>query len=85
MPVAAVLLTRLGIVNSGMMRKRRKEAFFGLCVIAAVVTPTTDIFNMLLFVVPMIVLYEISIIASAVVCRRPLRVQEEEIYPNERF
>lgn len=69
MPLAAALLTKLRIINPAMMRSRRREAIFGLCVAAAILTPTTDIFNMLLFVAPMIALYEISILVSAAVVR----------------
>jgi Sec-independent protein secretion pathway component TatC len=48
-----------------MMRARRREAIFGLAVTAAVITPTTDVFNMLIFLAPMLALYEVSILVVA--------------------
>lgn len=83
MPVIAAMLTRVGLITPRLMRRRRKEAFFGLMVIAAVVTPTTDIFNMLLFVAPMIVLYEASILISSLVSRSVPLKPGEEAYYNE--
>jgi sec-independent protein translocase protein TatC len=64
MPVIACLLTKLGLISPKFMRKKRREAILGLTIIAAVITPTTDIFNLAVFLIPMIMLYEISIIAS---------------------
>ncbi|MCB4790288.1 MAG: twin-arginine translocase subunit TatC [Elusimicrobia bacterium] len=63
MPVLSAFLAQAGILRSSFMKRKRKEAFFGLLVIAAVITPTTDIFNMMLFALPMLALYEISILA----------------------
>lgn len=80
MPVIAALLTRLRLISPQLMRKRRKEAFFALMVIAAVITPTTDIFNMLLFAAPMVVLYEISILVSSFMSRSLLQPGEEAYY-----
>jgi len=68
-PVVAGLLTRIGLVQPDGLRKRRKEAFFALCVVAAVITPTTDAFNMLIFVLPMVALYELGIWVSWLLSR----------------
>jgi sec-independent protein translocase protein TatC len=61
LPVAIWLLSRLGIVNSGFLRKKRRYAIAVIFIAAAVITPTTDPFNMTLMALPMIVLYEIGI------------------------
>ena len=71
MPVLSYLLTKLGLVNARILRKKFKYAIVIIFVIAAVITPTTDIFNMSLLAVPMLFLYEISIWISAVARRRP--------------
>lgn len=60
-PVAIWLLTRLGIVNSGFLRRKRRYAIVIIFIVAAVITPTTDPFNMCLLALPMLVLYEIGI------------------------
>jgi len=63
LPVFMVLLAKLGVVNVAFLRKHRKYAFLLAFVIAAVVTPTPDIVNQLLMAGPLVVLYEVSIIA----------------------
>jgi sec-independent protein translocase protein TatC len=82
MPVIAALLTKLRILTPQLMRRKRREAIFALCVIAAVVTPTTDAFNMIIFVLPMIALYEISIIVSGIVYRSILIDSTEVSYDD---
>lgn len=61
MPVLSFLLSRIGILNHRFLRRRFKYAVLIICIIAAIITPTADIFNMLLLAVPMLCLYEISI------------------------
>lgn len=58
------LLSRMGIVSSGFLRKYRRHAIVIILVIAAVITPTSDIFTLLLVSLPMYMLYEISILIS---------------------
>jgi len=61
LPVLIWFLSRLGIVNSAFLRKKRKYAIVVIFVLAAIITPTTDPFNMCLLAIPMVVLYEIGI------------------------
>lgn len=64
LPVVIWLLSRMGIVSSGFLRKYRRHAIVIIHVIAAVITPTSDIFTLLLVSLPMYMLYEISILIS---------------------
>lgn len=64
LPVVIWLLSRMGIVPSGFLRKYRRHAIVIILVIAAVITPTSDIFTLLLVSLPMYMLYEISILIS---------------------
>lgn len=64
LPVVIWLLSRMGIVSSGFLRKYRRHATVIILVIAAVITPTSDIFTLLLVSLPMYMLYEISILIS---------------------
>ena len=64
MPVVAWILTKLNILNAGILRKKRKYAAVIILIAAAIITPTTDPFNMFLLAVPMYMLYEISILIS---------------------
>jgi sec-independent protein translocase protein TatC len=61
MPVFVFFLARVGLVTAGFLRKYYPFALVAILIIAAVITPTTDIFNMLAVAAPMLVLYEISI------------------------
>lgn len=61
MPVLIWILTKLRLVTAGFLRKKRKYAVIIMLISAAIITPTTDPFNMFLLAVPMFILYEISI------------------------
>ena len=68
MPVLSFLLTKIGLINAGMLRRKFPIAIIIIFIVAAVITPTVDAFNMLILAVPMILLYEVSIWISAI-CR----------------
>ena len=61
MPAITYVLARIGIVTAGLMIRTWKISFIVILIVAAVVSPTNDIPNMLLFALPMVVLYIISI------------------------
>ena len=61
MPVLSFILTKLGVINSRTLRKKYKYAIVIIFVVAAVITPTPDAFNMSFLALPMLCLYEISI------------------------
>jgi sec-independent protein translocase protein TatC len=69
MPVVAYFLAKVGVLRPGPLAKNRKFAFFAVVVLAAFITPTPDMFNMSLMAGPMYLLYEISILVSALVWR----------------
>jgi sec-independent protein translocase protein TatC len=60
MPVLLTLLGRVGIITSKQLREVRRYAIVGITAVAAVLTPP-DIFSMVSLVVPLVLLYEISI------------------------
>ncbi len=72
-PVVTGLLTSIGLLNPRILRQNRKIVVFVLFIIAAVMTPTTDVFNMLLFALPMIVLFEIAILLSSLIFKAKLK------------
>jgi sec-independent protein translocase protein TatC len=61
MPVLVFTLTRLGLVNARMLVRNIKYAVLVIFVIAAVITPTSDVVTQSLMAAPMLVLYAISI------------------------
>ncbi len=72
MPVATSLLARVGIVSAATLRRYRRYAILGMFVIAAIVAPP-DPLSMVMFAVPLLGLYEISIVAAALVEPKPAR------------
>ena len=61
MPAITYVLARIGLVTAGFLIKVWKIALIIILVVAAVVSPTSDIPNMMLFAAPMMMLYVISI------------------------
>ena len=72
LPVFMVFLGKIGLVNKALLQKNRKYAVLIAFIVAAILTPTPDVVNQLLMAGPLVVLYEISIIAVALFARRPL-------------
>ena len=70
MPILAVVLTKIGIVNHVMLGKVRKFAFIACLIAGAVITPTTDPVNMMLFAGPLYLLYELGVLLSRVFQKR---------------
>ncbi len=61
MPAITYVLSRIGIVSAGLLISSWKLAIVVILIVAAVVSPTGDIPNMMLFAAPMMCLYVISI------------------------
>lgn len=64
LPVAMVLLVRFGILEIATITKFRGPVYIGMAVLSAVVTPTPDAFTMLLVLVPLCLLFELSVLFS---------------------
>lgn len=64
MPAITYVLARMGVITARWMIKTWRIAFIVILIVAAVVSPTNDIPNMLLFALPMFVLYVISIVVA---------------------
>lgn len=70
LPMISYFLARFGILTPAFMRHYRRHAIVLILIIAAVVTPTTDPFTMSVFSIPMLLLYEISILIAKVAQRK---------------
>lgn len=69
MPLAAFALARVGLVSAQFLRRKRRQAFLTIFVLAAVLTPSPDIFSQLMLALPMVALYEASILVATLACR----------------
>jgi sec-independent protein translocase protein TatC len=61
LPILVFFLSVMGVITAGWMWRNLRYSILGIFVIAAIVTPTTDIMNMCIFAGPMVVLYLLSI------------------------
>jgi sec-independent protein translocase protein TatC len=77
MPVAILAITRLGIITTRQLRRNRRYAILIIAIIAMLM-PGQDPVTMLSMMVPMLVLYEVSILASAILDRRAARREEAD-------
>lgn len=64
LPVAVVVLVLLGVVTPAQLREARGYVIVGIFILAAIITPP-DVVSQLLLAIPMCLLYEIGIIAGA--------------------
>lgn len=74
MPVLAWLFSKFGFISSGFLRRYRRHAIVIILIVAAVITPTSDIFTLFVVSLPMWLLYEVSIrVAGKKVYSRHIR------------
>ncbi|MEK6561234.1 MAG: twin-arginine translocase subunit TatC [Nitrospirota bacterium] len=69
LPIVIVFLTKLGILTTEFLTRNRKYAILVNFIVAAILTPTPDLFNQLLMAVPLIALYELGIIGAKIFCK----------------
>lgn len=71
LPLVIMFLTRIGILNPQLLRKMRRLAWFIMAVIGVTITPP-DVISDLLVAVPLIILYEFSVMLSTMAHRKRL-------------
>ncbi len=64
MPVVIFFLTLLRLASPRFLIRHSRYAILGIVILAAVITPTPDVFNMMLFAVPMCLLFFVGVMAS---------------------
>ena len=82
MPIFFMVLTALGLVTPKFLRAKRRHAIVIIAVLSALITPG-DVASMFLMMVPMVVLYEVSILASQLIHRREPETTEESEEPSD--
>ena len=69
-PAVMFVLSRIGLVDAPFLLRNAKYAVLGSVIVAAVITPTSDPWNMLIIAGPMIVLYAVGIVIAWMFGRR---------------
>lgn len=75
LPVVIYILSKLGVMTPQFMRASRRYAAVLILVVAAVVTPTSDPYTMLIVAFPLFLLYELSIMISANIQRKKQKAE----------
>lgn len=76
LPVVVMFLTKLRVVNPIRLQKLRRYAYLALVVLGTLVTPP-DAISAIIVSLPMILLYELSVIISRVIYRKQLQADEQ--------
>lgn len=77
MPVAAYFFARMGIIGAAFLREYRRHAIVVILIIAAIITPP-DVVSQTLVAIPLLLLYEVSIIVVSRVQRRRVKDLDPE-------
>jgi sec-independent protein translocase protein TatC len=78
LPIVVYFLTKIGLITPSFMRKYRKHSIVIILIVGAIVTPP-DPFSQVMIGVPLLLLYEFSILISAWVIRRKRKEEPENI------
>ncbi|MBM7569886.1 twin-arginine translocase subunit TatC [Aquibacillus albus] len=79
-PIITMFLTSLGILTPTFLRKSRKYAYFILIIIGTMISPP-DFVLQLVVAIPLIILYEISVVLSGIVFRK--KQEKHDNFMNE--
>lgn len=75
LPLLAMFLTRLGLITPQLLIQTRKYAYFALLVIAGIITPP-ELLSHLMVTLPLLLLYELSIVISRIAHRKVMKAQQ---------
>lgn len=82
LPLLSYFLSKLGILNPSFMRKYRRHAIVLLFILAAILTPP-DVISQILMALPLLILYEISILVSVYVTKSNASRSKASDYTNK--
>jgi sec-independent protein translocase protein TatC len=71
MPVFIFFLAKIGVVNAKMLAKKRRYAILIIFIAAAILTPSPDAISQIIMAVPLMILYEVSIVVAKFARKNP--------------
>lgn len=77
LPLAIGIAARMGLVTPQYLSRNRKYAILIAFTVAAILTPTPDVFNQTLMALPIYLLYEVGILAARILVRKAMVVSRE--------
>ena len=77
LPLVCLLLSALGLIDADTLRRFRRHSMVGVAAVSAILTPA-DIGSMLMMMLPLLLLYEVSILLVAMVGRRRVVEQSQD-------
>lgn len=84
MPVLTILLTQMGFLKPEWLKKSRRIVVVACFVVGAIITPP-DIVSQVMVAIPMLGLFEISIVFSSIVRKRKDKVRERKQEEAEKY
>lgn len=69
LPIIIFILTKIGLVTPDTLKQYRKFAIVGILILSAIITPP-DIASQVIVAIPILILYEMSIVISRIVLRK---------------
>ena len=69
LPIVVYFLTKIGIITPNFLRKNRKISLVVVLSLSAIITPP-DIASQIIVSIPILILYEVSILISRIVTRK---------------
>lgn len=83
LPVVVMILTALGLITPDFLKDKRRHAAVALTIVASFITPGDMITVTLLMMIPLLLLYELSILLSRMIHRRREARMEASVEPPE--
>lgn len=77
-PILVIFLTKTGILTPSLLKKYRKHTFIVILIVSGLITPSPDIFSMLVVALPLYALYEISLVISSRMYRKKEKLEKAE-------
>ncbi|GAB3750013.1 twin-arginine translocase subunit TatC [Spirosoma pomorum] len=77
MPIIAFVLSKVGVLTPKFMKEYRKHAWIVILIVAGIITPSPDLYSQVLVALPLMLLYEVSIIVSGSIERARLKEMRE--------